>query len=1119
MSTLPNSRSLLRTKKATPRCSRMEALEKRRVLASPTLAELPDEINIYAGAPVQIALNGEDADGDALTYTVASDNSAISVSVPKQELASGRQSLRITVQGYGEMVFELFEDLAPETTARIIDIVESGWYENRVFHRIIDGFMIQGGSANGDGLTGTGTQIDDEYSTSLQFTTSGLLAMAKSGDDTNDSQFFITDVPSGGYTLPRTLDFNYTIFGKLTEGDTVREAISQVATNSSDYPSGGDIVIQSIEVFTNDEDAVMMISAPNGTYDSGEVTITVSDGHGGTAAKTIAVNVLPDTKNNNPFLAKIDPIRLQIDQPYTFQLEAIDVEGDKIYYSVELLTETDDITVEVTDSGLVTITPSNEVVGVAEIALRVGPTAESLVADGDGGYDEAVIDTQIVTIAIPPAQPTVSFASGADTGAKDGITAKDNSEDKELNFKIGGLQATSQLTVYLNGAETPYEQITRIAQGDGTSNYVATIRVLLGDAFDDGDYTLHVQQWYQLGSDYGNQILASDLSEPFDFTVDTAPPVITSEAIDHALQGEDYFYDVDCDDEGDADVYYEIQFPAPDGMSIDSKTGVITWVPATNAGYQQEVVVRVTDGAGNKAEQEFTITVFSPVDITIEGDRTVDELQTVELIVTASDPSDLASSLTITLRDGVLPADADYSLEQLGGNRARFTWNTAEADGPGLYDLVFSATNGTTAASSQTVQVTVSDVNVAPEFSQVFDEWSGEEHQPVSLQFVAHDDDLPANELVFDLFGNVPDGAVIDEASGLLSWTPDENDGGQTFQFGVRVTDSGGLSAEHTIVISVAENQKAPRFDATPSQRVTEGEVLDFTVAARDQDLPAATVRYQLEGEVPDGLTIDAETGRIRWHVPSAYLPLSALESTIELTVVAREVAAGEALALSARQTVEITVVDALSEIVTDAIAFLAEITPRSMSMAFSPVAAPIAVSLASPSFPRSLSSPAVRPLADTTEDRGFFGTQFGPTGAAGGDSELRDQSPSGEEGGSDGESAPETGEGPAEGQQSSSLQRLLDEIADDANTSLVESLLAVDVPEDRWADEAVVLVEPEPLPAEVPPPRNDREPVPTPAPDAEDPSQAVQPAAPDTQPPPDSAEPETVPPSHSVQA
>ena len=1043
MSTVQRSRHS-RTKKATsPRSSRIEALEERRVLAAPTLPNFPDEVNINAGAPIHVALGGLDADGDDLTYTVTSTNSHISATIPKQQTPEGNRSMRITVQGYGDMVFELFEGRAPNTTARIIEIVESGWYENREFHRIIDGFMIQAGSANGLGIAGTGTQFDDEYHPDLQFTTSGLLAMAKSGDDTNDSQFFITDVPSDGFSLPRWLDFNHTIFGRLTAGDDVREAISEAATDDSNRPTGSDIVIESVEIFYDNQNAVMMISAADGIEDSGEITITVSDGHGGTASETVTVNVLPDTQNNNPFLGPIDPIRLTVDQPYSFQLDATDIEGDKIYYSAELLTETDDVTVSVTEDGLVTITPMNEVVGVAEVVFRVGPTAASLVPDSLGEFEEGVIDSQFVTVAIPPLQPVIGFAPGSDTGAKDGNTARDNSDGKEFYFEVENLQATSQLTVYLNGVETPHEQITRIPQGDGTTNYVATIRLLTGTELEDGDYTLHIQQFLVLGSDYGNQNLVSDLSQPFEFSVDTAPPVITSEAIDIAIQGEEYFYDVEADDEGDDDVYYRIQMPVPDGMVIDSQTGEISWTPTSDVGYEQPIVIQAIDGAGNEGRQSFSITVYAPLEVTIEGDRTVDELETVTLILTASDPSDLNSALTITLQDGVLPADADYSLVQLGGNQARFIWNTTEADGPGIYDLVFGATNNVNAMSRETVQVSVNEVNQAPEFTQVFDQWMGTEDDRIDLQFLATDSDLPANELVFDVFGEVPDGVEMDATSGLLSWTPGEEDGGKSFIFGVRVTDSGQLSDEHMIVISVDEVQSAPVFDAILPQQVIEGDLLDLVVVAHDPDVPTHEIRYQLEGDVPDGMEIDAQTGRLRWEVPENYLPDSTLSTTLEVTVVAREIVTESELAQETRLTVEVTVVDSLAELVA------ATLTLAKSAVAI-PLAGPASVSFASTTSGNLGQTPAALQMAEVFDNDGFFGTQFGPTGAAGGEAVEKSES----------ESEDETDpDAPGENEQTSTLERLLDEIADeDMGDDMIEAMLTArtsteDVPPETDAD------------------------------------------------------------------
>src|SRR5205807_158028 len=126
------------------------------------------------------------------------------------DLVSGGRSLKLNVSGVdsnnvafnGDLVFRLFESDEPATTARIIQLVNSGFYNNLTFHRVIPGFVAQGGDPSGNGTGGSGTKFNDEFKTDLTFTSNGLLAMANSGDDTNDSQFFITAVDESLAQLP-----------------------------------------------------------------------------------------------------------------------------------------------------------------------------------------------------------------------------------------------------------------------------------------------------------------------------------------------------------------------------------------------------------------------------------------------------------------------------------------------------------------------------------------------------------------------------------------------------------------------------------------------------------------------------------------------------------------------------------------------------------------------------------------------------------------------------------------------------------------------------------------------------------------------------------------------------
>ena len=131
----------------------------------------------------------------------------------------------------GNFEIELFEDKTPITTKNFIDLAQKGFYDGVIFHRVIDGFMIQGGDPTGTGTGGPGYTIEDEFVNSLRFTGEGILAMANTGrPHTGGSQFFIT--------LDKTpwLDGHHTIFGKVVKGMDVVRKIGHVETDFADRP-------------------------------------------------------------------------------------------------------------------------------------------------------------------------------------------------------------------------------------------------------------------------------------------------------------------------------------------------------------------------------------------------------------------------------------------------------------------------------------------------------------------------------------------------------------------------------------------------------------------------------------------------------------------------------------------------------------------------------------------------------------------------------------------------------------------------------------------------------------------------------------------------------------------
>ena len=141
----------------------------------------------------------------------------------------------------GVFVAEMFEDKAPLTTKNFIELVEKGFYDGIIFHRVIDGFMIQGGDPTGTGMGGPGYKIKDEFGEGLKHDDEGILSMANAGPNTGGSQFFITLAPTPW------LNGHHAIFGKVVEGMDVVRLIGGVPTDFRDRPREA-VTMEKVEV-------------------------------------------------------------------------------------------------------------------------------------------------------------------------------------------------------------------------------------------------------------------------------------------------------------------------------------------------------------------------------------------------------------------------------------------------------------------------------------------------------------------------------------------------------------------------------------------------------------------------------------------------------------------------------------------------------------------------------------------------------------------------------------------------------------------------------------------------------------------------------------------------------
>ena len=410
-----------------------------------------------------IAVPTTNTTSNPLTFTAQSSNSNVTATV-----VSGGRSLVLNVSGVdsnnqaftGNITFRLFEDAAPATTARIIQLANSGFYNGLSFHRVIQDFVAQGGDPTATGSGGSGTTINDEFNTGLTFTSNGLLAMANSGDDTNDSQFFITDVDLPLAQLPQHLNFQHTIFGIVTSGQDILRKLMSTATDSNDKPLST-ARINTATVFTDTQNAVVRLHSAAGFTGSTTITVTANDGQGSLNTKQAVVNVVADTVNDRAILGSVSNQVTKQGTPVTFNVQGIDMEKDSLTFVVKdaasFNTSTStgsapanvNVSIQVTPasgntpaSAAITLTPIgtftgtvNLIIGVRDQTLRSGTSL-----DQKGNFDTQAITLTVNVVNHAPNTPGGSLNTQPGQAVNGQLTADDGDADKTqvLTYEIVG---------------------------------------------------------------------------------------------------------------------------------------------------------------------------------------------------------------------------------------------------------------------------------------------------------------------------------------------------------------------------------------------------------------------------------------------------------------------------------------------------------------------------------------------------------------------------------------------------------------------------------------------------------------------------------------------------------
>lgn len=463
---LAEGRSARRVRSRWERRIQFDDLEGRRLMTA-SLAPVAD-VSIPRFLSLTTPLDGG---ADNQTYAVQSDNPSITASIPRgrfvtftlNHVSSGANDPAITNE---TLVFQLFDELTPLTTSRITELVQSGFYSNKVIHRIAAGFptandfIVQGGSVNGNG-TGEvqlpGFPFEDEFVPGLAFTGGGQLAMANAGRDTNSSQFFATTAQ------PRSLDYIHTIFGQLVGGQDVLNRLTRIPRNAGDTPTPNAVTIVSASVSNTAPDGVVLVDATRANVgDAANIRVTATSSvDGTTATRQFRATVAANSQNQRPFFTNVpENVVVGLNQTAIFQTQIHNPEvGDTITYQVNgsksgdpgnpTFSPVQNATATVDRNGVVTVTPNQGFTGTINLIVGVRDQVDRFGA-GNRNFDlkELTLTVQngaAVNLAPIAADVTAVTATGNATQIR--LAGNSANTDQGLVYSITSQPANGTLSM------------------------------------------------------------------------------------------------------------------------------------------------------------------------------------------------------------------------------------------------------------------------------------------------------------------------------------------------------------------------------------------------------------------------------------------------------------------------------------------------------------------------------------------------------------------------------------------------------------------------------------------------------------------------------------------------
>ena len=498
------------------------------------------------------------------------------------------------------------------------------------------------------------------------------------------------------------------------------------------------------------------------------ITVQVADGNGGSASETVTVTV--SEVNVAPSLASIGP--QSVDELATLEFTASATDGDFVNNVANTLTYSLTGTPPTgaaihQNTGVFSWTPTASQAGQHTITVQV--------ADGTGATDSGDVTVTVSDSNVNPVLASIGPQSVDELATLEFTASATDDDNDTLTYSLTGTPPTG----------------AAIDQTTGVFSWTPS-------ELQDGTHTITVQV-----AD-GNGGSASETVTVTVNEVNVAPSLASIGPQSVAEMATLEFTASATDDDtigGTADTLtYSLTGTPPTGAAIHQNTGVFSWTPTASQAGQHTITVQVADGTGATDSGDVTVTVsdsnVNPVLASI-GPQSVDELATLEFTASATDGDN--DTLTYSLT-GTPPTGA--AIDQTTGV---FSWTPSELQ-DGTHAITVRVADGNGGSASETVTVTVSEVNVRPTLDSIGPK-SINSLESLTFTANASDDDfinLAPDTLEFSLGTGHPDGASINPTSGEFSWTPAAN---QTGRHGITVTVTDGAGAVDSEDIEVTVGQ------------------------------------------------------------------------------------------------------------------------------------------------------------------------------------------------------------------------------------------------------------------------------------------------------------------------